>query len=143
MYKYLAAAMAMVLFSAGSALAFFSFLSGGYQYVSADDLNRRLQAKDSMVIVDICPPDEFAQGHIAGSIETNAYPTETAEERARLERALPAISASAADVIIVCPGGGNGAKRTVDYYKARGVDEKRLVILEKGLRKWPHKKVSR
>jgi rhodanese-related sulfurtransferase len=143
MYRYLTAAIAMVLFSAGSALAFLSFLSGGYQYITADDLRQRLQAGDSMVIVDICPPEEFAAGHIAGSIETNAYPTETAEERARLERAMPAVSASAADVIIVCPGGGGGAKRTVDYYKSRGVDEKRLVILEKGLRKYPHEKVSR
>jgi rhodanese-related sulfurtransferase len=143
MYKYLAAALAIVFFSAGSATAFLSFLSGGYQYISADDLNQRLQAGNPMVIVDICPPEEFAEGHIAGSIETNAYPTETAEERARLDRAMPAISASAAEVIIVCPGGGGGAKRSVDYYKSRGVDEKRLVILEKGLRKWPFEKVSR
>jgi rhodanese-related sulfurtransferase len=143
MYRLLTAAMTMVLFSAGSALAFLPFLSGGYQYISADDLKARLQAADNMVLVDICPADEFAQGHIAGSIETNAYPTETEGERARLERAMPAIAASEADVVIVCPGGGGGAKRTVDYYKSRGVAEKRLVILEKGLRKYPHEKVRR
>jgi rhodanese-related sulfurtransferase len=141
MLRYLTAALAMVLLTAASAPAFLPFLSGGYRYISADDLDRKLRAGDKMVIVDISPADEFAQGHISGSIETNAYPTETAEERAKLDKALPAISASTADVIIVCPGGGGGAKRTVDYYKSRGVDETRMLILEKGLRKWPHAKV--
>ncbi|MRR39060.1 rhodanese-like domain-containing protein, partial [bacterium] len=33
--------------------------------------------------------------------------------------------------------GGGGAKSTCDYLKSRGVDENRLLILEKGSEGWP------
>jgi hypothetical protein len=31
---------------------------------------------------------------------------------------------------------GGGAKNTFDFYKSNGVEEKRLLILEKGMDKW-------
>jgi rhodanese-related sulfurtransferase len=37
-----------------------------------------------MILLDICPVEQFAKGHIPGSIETNAYPVDTDEQRARL-----------------------------------------------------------
>ncbi len=49
----------------------------------------------------------------------------------------PKIKTSTEDVIILCPRGGGGAKNTYDFYKANGIDEKRLLILEKGMEKWP------
>jgi hypothetical protein len=58
------------------------------------------------------------------------------EERARLDKTLERINATAAEVVIVCPRGGGGAKNTYDYLKAKGVDEKRLFILEKGMEGW-------
>lgn len=144
MFKYaiMVGALLLVL-GAGSAQAFFSFLSGGYQYISADELNKRLQAGNAMVLLDICPADEFAAGHIPGSIETNAYPTKTDEERARLNTGVAAIQAGNEDIIIICPGGGGGAKRTVDYYESQGIDKGRMYILEDGLRKWPHEKAPK
>ncbi len=110
----------------------------GYTYISASDLQERLQKKSPMILVDICVVEQFAKGHIAGSIETNAYPVETEDQRQGLAKALPQIQASQDDVIIVCPRGGGGAKKTFDFYKSQGVDPKRLLILEKGMDKWPY-----
>jgi hypothetical protein len=56
---------------------------------------------------------------------------------------LPKIESSADDVVIVCPKGGGGAKKTYDFYKSKGVDEKRLLILEKGMGGWPYKTESK
>jgi len=93
-----------------------------------------------MILVDICPADQFAAGHIKGAIETNAYPVKTDEEKALLAKQLPKIQGSTADVIILCPKGGGGAKNTFDFYKSKGVDTKRLMILENGVSGWPYEK---
>ena len=112
--------------------------SGGYNFISAGDLQKRIKAGSSMILIDICPVEQFAKGHIKGSVETNAYPVEQESERDSLAQYLPKINASSDDVIIVCPRGGGGAKRTFDFYKSKGVDAKRLLILEKGMDAWPY-----
>lgn len=114
-----------------------AWAAGTYNYIKAKDLNGRLSAGSPMIIVDICPKEQFAKGHIKGSLETNAYPVKTDEEKAKLAVILPEMRASADDIIVVCPKGGGGATKTVDYYKAGGIDEKRLLILEKGMNEWP------
>ncbi|AGW13390.1 rhodanese-like domain-containing protein [Megalodesulfovibrio gigas] len=113
-----------------------------FNYIAPEALQQRLQAKDTMILVDICSVEQFKSGHIAGSLETNAYPVDTDEEKARLAALLPTIEASTADVIIVCPRGGGGAKKTVAFYISKGVDPKRLLILEKGMDGWPFDKTS-
>ncbi len=112
-------------------------LFDGYNFISADDLQKRIEAKSPMILVDICTVEQFAKAHIPGSIETNAYPVETDEQRAALGHLLPQIQKSSDDVIILCPRGGGGAKRTYDFYKANGVAESRLLILKNGVEKWP------
>ena len=112
--------------------------SGGYHFISAEDLQKRIKNGDSMILIDICPVEQFAKGHIKDSIETNAYPVEKESERESLAKYLPKIKSSSDDVIIVCPAGGGGAKRTFDFYKSNGVEEKRLLILEKGMKAWPY-----
>ncbi len=109
-----------------------------YNFISAESLNNRINTESSMIIVDICPVEQFAKGHIKGSIETNAYPVKTKAEKARLAEHLPKIKASADDVVIVCPRGGGGAKRTFDFYRDNGVEKDRLLILEKGMGGWPY-----
>ena len=96
-----------------------------------------------MILLDICPAEQFAKGHIPGSIETNAFPVKTEEEKALLDAKLSTISASNDDVIIVCPRGGGGAKNTFDFYSSKGVDQKRLLILEKGMDNWPYEKEAK
>jgi rhodanese-related sulfurtransferase len=112
----------------------------GYNYIAPDALQKRITGGSPMILIDICPVDQFAAGHIKGSIETNAYPVKTDAEKARLANYLPKIKAASEDVIIVCPGGGSGARNTFDFYKSNGVEEKRLLILEKGMGKWPYEK---
>lgn len=109
-----------------------------YNYISQDAMRARLDNNEAMTIVDICPIDQYAVGHLPGSIETNAYPVKTDEERAKLGTVLPKLQASNEDVVIVCPGGRGGAKRTYDYYKSQGIPEDRLLILEKGMNGWPY-----
>jgi len=124
---------AMILMVAGSVWA----ASSSYKYISAADLQKRIQAGSPMVLIDICQVEQFARGHIKGSIETNAYPVKTQAEKDRLAQYLPKIKESSDDVIIICPRGGGGAKNTFEFYKSSGVDEKRLLILEKGMEAWP------
>ncbi len=135
MMKKVIVALTILFLAAGASWA---ASAGGYNYISPADLQKRLQSKSPMILLDICPVEQFAKGHIPGSIETNAYPVDTDEQRARLAKVLPQIQASKDDIIILCPRGGGGAKKTVDFYKSKGVEEKRLIILEKGMDAWPY-----
>jgi len=109
-----------------------------YNFVSPDRFKEGLATGKKSIIVDIQVPDEFVKRHFKGSLETNAYPVKTDEERKRLDAVLATINASQDDVVIICPRGGGGAKNTYDYLKSKGVDEKRLFILEKGMEGWPY-----
>ena len=133
--KMFFALLGMICFS-GAALA---GSDGGYNYISAEDLQKRIQNGPSVILVDILPAAQFAKGHIPGAIETNAFPAKKDEEKARLDKAMPKISGSSDDVVILCPKGGTGAKNTYDYFKAKGVPEKRLLILKNGMAGWPYK----
>jgi rhodanese-related sulfurtransferase len=118
------------------ALAATVALAASYNYVKPEEFKGWLESGKEVVIVDIQVPAEFAKRHFKGSLETNAYPVKSDEERARLDKTLERINATKAEVVIVCPRGGGGAKNTYDYLKALGVDEKRLFILEKGMEGW-------
>jgi rhodanese-related sulfurtransferase len=135
MIKKLIAALTIVFLAAAGSWA---ASADGYNYISPTDLQKRLQSKSPMILLDICPAEQFAKGHIPGAIETNAYPVDTDEQRERLGKVLPQIQASKDDVIILCPRGGGGAKKTFDFYKSKGVDPNRLIILEKGMDAWPY-----
>lgn len=106
-----------------------------------DVFKQWIENKKSMIIVDIQPANEFEQHHFEGSIETNAFPAKTDEEKARLNKALDKIKASKEDVVIICPRGRSGAMNTYEYFKSKGVDEKRLYILEGGIAGWPYKEM--
>lgn len=109
--------------------------------VKPDVFKQWLENKKPMIIVDIQPADEFAKHHFEGSIETNAFPAKTDEEKARLNKALDKIKASKEDVVIICPRGRSGAMNTYEYFKSQGIDEKRLYILEGGIAGWPYKEM--
>lgn len=114
-----------------------------YRYITADELNARLEAGSLMILIDIQPAGQFAKGHIIGAIETNAFPVKSEEEKARLAEHLPLINSSTDDVIILCPRGGGGAKGTYDFYQSSGVDANRLLILKNGMEKWPFHTVAK
>ena len=114
-------------------------VAGDYNFVKTNDFKSWLQEGKKVAIIDIQPAVDFQQQHFRGSIETNAYPVKSDESRQRLDATLPRLSASTEAIVIVCPRGGGGAKATYDYLKSRGIDEKRLLILEGGMQGWPHK----
>jgi len=109
-----------------------------YNYVKSDTFKTWIESGKDLVIVDIQTPEEFSKHHFKGAVETNAYPVKNDEERARLDQALTRIGSTNADVVIICPRGGGGAKNTYDYLKSQGVAEARLFILEKGIEGWPY-----
>ena len=113
-------------------------MAANYNYVKPEEFKSWMESGKEVVIVDIQVPEGFAKSHFQGSLETNAYPAKSDEERARLDKTLEKINATAAEVVIVCPRGGGGAKNTYDYLKSKGVAEARLFILEKGMEGWPH-----
>lgn len=112
--------------------------AGGYSFVKADDFKTWLQEGKKMTIIDIQPAADFRKQHFRGSIETNAYPVKSADERGRLDKAVALLAASGEEVVVVCPRGGGGAKGAYDYLKSRGISEKRLRILEGGIQGWPY-----
>ncbi len=98
-----------------------------------------LENKKPLIIVDIQTAEEFSKHHFEGSIETNAFPAKTGEEKAKIDKAYNIIKNSSDDVVIICPRGKGGAMNTYEYLKSKGVDEKRLYILEGGIQGWPYK----
>jgi rhodanese-related sulfurtransferase len=117
-------------------------LASGYTYTGTKEFKASLESGKPMLIVDIQVPAEFAQHHFKGALETDAFPAKSDAEKARLDRVLPLIAGSRDEVVIVCPRGGGGAKNTYDYLKTKGVDEKRLRILEGGMQGWPYQSLT-
>ena len=108
-------------------------------YIEAEVLKQAFIQKKTMIVVDIQPAKDFAQQHLPGSIETNAFPAKTTDEKRRLDRTLATIKGSTDPVIIVCPRGKSGAKNSYEYLLSQGVAEERLRILEDGIAGWPFK----
>ena len=110
----------------------------GYKYITAKDLNARLSNGSPMILIDLRKSEQYAKGHIKGSIETDAVPVETEEQKARLIKLLPMVKASTEDIILICPKGDKNAKKAYGVYKANGVDINRMLIVENGMNKWPN-----
>lgn len=113
--------------------------AGSYNFVKADDFRTWLQEGKKMSIVDIQPAADFQKQHFQGAIETNAYPVKTAESRQLLDKTVPQLSAATEAIVVICPRGGGGAKAAYDFFISKGIDEKRLFILEGGMLGWPYK----
>jgi rhodanese-related sulfurtransferase len=133
MKKYILTALVSVFVLASQAHAL--------NFISAEDFKKWLDSGKSIIIIDIQPADEYEKQHFRGSIETNASPARTDEEKKRLDAVIPGIKASKVDVVIVRPGGRNGRRgsyNTFNYLQTKGVPEKRLYILEGGIVSWPY-----
>jgi len=129
MMKRIALTLTFTLLTAGSALA--------ANFIESDELQKTdWIKKQELILVDIQPAADFEKQHLPGSIETNAFPAKTAEEKARLDKVLPIISQSKAPVIVICPRGKSGAKNSYDYLLSKGVPAERMKILEDGIAGW-------
>ncbi|MBS4026042.1 MAG: rhodanese-like domain-containing protein [Clostridia bacterium] len=110
----------------------------GYNYISAEELKGKLEAKEELILLDILVEEEYVKGHIAGSIATYAYPVQSEKEKAKLAAVVPLLKDSKLPVIVICPGGGGGATRTVDFLVGQGIANERLIILSRGFNAWPY-----
>jgi rhodanese-related sulfurtransferase len=125
-------AVIFVVLSAGTVMA------EAYNYIAPDALKSKIESGADLTIIDIQVKEEFDQHHIDGVLATYAYPVKSDEERARLEAACDHVASGSDLVVIVCPRGGGGAKRTYDYLAGKGISTDRLSILEKGQAGWPY-----
>ena len=113
-----------------------------YNYISATQLESRLTANQPTNLIDIQVKEEFSEHHIKGAIPTYAYPVKSDTDRAKLDTTIGQISSNSDPVVIVCPRGGGGAKRTYDYLLQQSVSEERLLILEKGQSGWAYSSLT-
>lgn len=130
MLKKMVSALALTLVSATAALA--------ANYIDPPALKKMLDQKQEVILVDIQPADDFADQHLPGAIETDAFPAKTAAQKARMDKSLPAIMASHAPVVVICPSGKTGAENGYAYLMTKGVPEPRLLILKGGMNGWPY-----
>jgi rhodanese-related sulfurtransferase len=107
-------------------------------YVKPDVFKQWLSGSKQFLIVDIQPADNFVEHHFKGSMETDAFPVKSDEQKKRIDAILPKIQSSKNEVVIICPKGKGGALNTYDYLKSKGVPENRLFILEGGIDGWPY-----
>ena len=112
-----------------------------YNYYTQEDLKGAMNSEESFMLVDIQVEDEYSVHHIQGAIETNAFPVKTEEEQAKLETLVADITNTNEPVVIVCPRGGGGAQRTVQYFEGQGIPSAQLYILEKGQEGWPYEEL--
>lgn len=130
MFKKLALTLILTLVTATAALA--------ANYIEPQELKELLDKKQPVILVDIQPAADFEKHHLAGAIETNAFPAKTDEEKKRLDKTLPIIKASKAPVVVICPRGKSGAKNSYEYLVSQGISEDRMQILEGGVYEWPY-----
>lgn len=116
-------------------------MAANYNYVEPAELKQWLESGKALHTVDIQVLKEFQEHHLKGSLQTNAFPVKTEEQKQMLETVVPKLSADNKDIIVVCPRGGGGAKKAYDYLKERGIAEKRLYILKDGIAGWPYKEM--
>lgn len=133
MLKKIALTLSLTLLSATTVLA--------ANYIEPQELKELLDKKQPVILVDIQPAADFEKQHLPGSIETNAFPAARDEEKARLDKALAVIKASADPVVVLCPRGKSGAKNSYNYLESKGVPEERMQILEDGIAGWPYKEL--
>lgn len=133
MFKRIILSAVITLISATAAMA--------ANYIEPQELKELLDKKKPVILVDIQPAADFEKQHLPGSIETNAFPAKSDEEKARLDKALTIIKTSKDPVVVICPRGKSGAKNSYSYLESKGVSEDRMTILEGGIYEWPYKEL--
>jgi rhodanese-related sulfurtransferase len=113
--------------------------SAGYNYVSQEQVKTWIETQSPVIIVDIQVREEFDVHHLKGSLATYAYPAKSDLDKAKLDTAVSQAKSNNHPVVIVCPRGKGGAKRSYDYMAAHDVAKDRLLILEKGMAGWSYK----
>lgn len=112
-----------------------------YNYISPEQMKSKLDKAEDLLILDIQVKDEFDKHHLPGSLPTYAYPVKTEQERISLNKAVTIYNESGKSVVIVCPRGKGGAKRSYDYMLSQNIPEEKIAILKNGMAGWPYGKL--
>ena len=126
----------IIFFLVGILVISTSVMARDYQYISAAELQKRIETNKQGLLLDIQVEDEFSEHHIENAVATYAYPVKSDQDKQKLQGVVEQAKASMEPVTIICPRGGCGAKRAYDYLKEQGVSESRLLILEGGQAEW-------
>lgn len=95
----------------------------GVVSVSASDVQRRLEAGEKLVVVDVREPGEFRSGHIPGAISAPL---------SELSRQAPKVNPEA-EVVLVC---ASGNRSVTAYHVLKGKGFQKLLNLSGGMSAW-------
>lgn len=109
-----------------------------YNFLKPEELKKWIEKGKKVHIVDVQKKEDFEKKHIKGSVGTGAYPVKSDQDKAKLDSIVNQVKNDNLDIVIVCPRGGGAAKNAYDYLKSKGIDEKRLYILEGGIQGFPY-----
>ena len=117
-------------------------MAAQYNYMAPKELKERINSNDDLLIIDIQVEEDFKLHHIPGSLATHAYPVKSSDDLIRLDPIVQLQQNDTRPVVIVCPRGAGGAKRTHDYLINNGIDRDRLWILENGMSGWEYQDLT-
>lgn len=111
-----------------------------YQYVTPEEMKAKIEAGEDMILLSVQTRSSYkTDGHLAGSIETKAYPANTADLRKRLAKETDALTESTAPIYVMCMEGKAGAENAISYYvNEQKMDQTRFYIIEGGIKGWPY-----
>lgn len=113
-----------------------SAMAQEYTYISPQELKVRLDRGDieqgHLILFSTQTAKEYATGFLPTAIPTFARPLESETDYRKLDPVLAHAKGTKQDIVIICPRGGSGAKRSFDYFKEKGIDPSRLLLLEGG-----------
>jgi len=112
-----------------------------FRYISPIDVKNRIQNDTPMTILDIQVKTDYDQHHLIGALASYAYPVKSDADMAKLDAVMGKLTAKDDPIIIVCPRGGGGAKRTWQYLSSKGISTDRMYILENGQGGWPYEEL--
>lgn len=106
-----------------------------WQYMTADELTKKLDAGDPVIVLDIRPDDMYNAGHIKNAYHVAVFPVDTTEAEETLAESAKNLG-DEDPVVIICKTGNKGAKRAISVLEDEGIASDRLFILEGGGDGW-------
>lgn len=111
-------------------------VANDYNYISPQELKVRLDAGEieqgKMIMISSQTNEEYASGHLAEAIPTYARPLKSEADYRKLDAVMEQIQTADTDIILICPRGKSGATLPFDYFKEKGIDTSRMLILNGG-----------
>lgn len=98
--------------------------------LSAMEFSRRIEQSPRAVVLDVRTPEEYAEGHLAKSMNLNWKGSDFEKQIATIDKTVP--------VFVYCLGGGRSASAAT---RMRSKGFKEVYELQGGLTKWKDAKL--